>query len=156
IPAVWTEVGAHRERLGAAFPAAGPLRQHVGTIRRGSRWGDRLHALAGARCLARADRQAMAPPGVLHALGATGFAAGPMVCGRAVLVRLGRGTATQVGRPERCAVDGVVFADQGERRLVGESAPLAADLLLLLGTPAHRLGAAVRCPACGARRAAGP
>jgi hypothetical protein len=112
-------------------------------VLRGVRWRHRFHSLAGACCLESEDREEGAPSSVLKAFVEASFLRGPVVLVAAILVLLWCGTAAQIGRRDRLHVDGVVPAHQRQRRRVVEVAPLAAHVLMPLGTPAHGFRAAL-------------
>src|SRR5262245_23608512 len=99
----------------------------------------RFHALPGACCLVRENREELASSGVLHACVAAGFPLGPMVCIAAFAVRLRLRTAAQVRGLHGLDIERVVLAYEDERRLVVKVAPLPAHMLMLLGAIPHGL-----------------
>src|SRR5262249_14756247 len=102
-----TDMGAYAQALGHALPTAA-------TVLAGELGRNRHHSPTGPFCLVCEDGTERCPPGIADALG-------------------------EVMVPDHIAdlqifqVDRVVRAHQGEGRLVVEVAPLALDLLLLLG-----------------------
>jgi hypothetical protein len=103
---------AHTQALVHALATLAVLLERVRRV-------DRFHPLTGACCRVGAERedgQEVVPPSVLNACVEAGFSRGPIVLIRAVLIRLGRGTAAKL--PASVAV----------ARVVQEEPPTAAQI----------------------------